>query len=558
MSRKRWFRLPVLLALIAAIPFLLNQAGDAQVHLTVAQNFAQGRPFQYNSGGETVVASTSPFWTALLTAYYALVGDGAPLALTITVLVVWLISAYLLYRAARDLWRMEGVALWAVVLLWLGHTTITANALGGLENVLAAMQVLWLYTALGRLGDKLTPGGSVALGLLVGWTILTRPDGGLFALLALGVYALSTWPVDRRGVRTWLVNFALIGGAAALVLIPWYAYQYQMTGRLVTDSSVARLYNGRQGAVPLLPGRLYFHPKTVLSLAGAFLPLAAGFGVTAIDEAHRFMRAWPAWRSFLRERYAQVTAVVLVVVGVVFYSFIVGGEAFGRYFLPLFPFLFLGGVAGLEQVYRRLRARGRRTAALVFVALAAVFLIAASGLDAYRRLGPGRFALNEPLDVIYGPAHRQYYAVNLPTLLRAPAGRPVATDELLAALGAAGETGVSFAVTEVQLRYYLDERVTILSLDGRASADILPYIDPAGGVPDFERYFLTARPDFVHANQWCAVGGWLAGVIPTQIRDNLVCEWEKRAAEMDIGESFSWQGRDVVLVAPEILRIRWD
>jgi hypothetical protein len=99
--------------------------------------------------------------------------------------------------------------------------------------------------------------------------------------------------------------------------------------------------------------------------------------------------------------------------------------------------------------------------------------------------------------------------------------------------------------------------VDVLSLDGRTSAGILAYTDPLTGVPDFERYFLATQPDFVHANQWCAVGGWLAGYLTLAIEDNLVCTWEKQAAQMSIGDSFEWQGRRIELVAPEILRIAW-
>jgi hypothetical protein len=160
--------------------------------------------------------------------------------------------------------------------------------------------------------------------------------------------------------------------------------------------------------------------------------------------------------------------------------------------------------------------------------------------------------------VIYGPAHRQYYALNLPALIAAPGQRPQQTDSFLDALGLPADDSVSIAVTEVQLRYFLDQRVEVLSLDGRTSADILAYTDPLTGVPDFERYFLAVQPDLVHANQWCAVGGWLAGLFTLAIEDNLVCAWEQRAAQMRVGDSFIWDGRAVTLVAPEILWIDWD
>lgn len=549
-------------ALIVGTPFVLNLAGDAQVHLAIAENFARGRPFQYNPNGEIVVASTSPFWTLLLTSYYLVAGRWTPLLLSLTNLTVWLVSAVLLYRVAKAQWGMRDLWLAAVLLLWLGHTTVVANALGGLENILSAMQLLLLAWLAGRWRDGFKPGRSITLGLLVGWMLLTRPDGGLFGLVALGLYLLGNWPSGKSQWAFFVGHLLLIGAAAAIVLAPWYGYQYSVTGRLVTDSSVARLYNGRQGSLAFIPGILYFHPKALVSLATAFLPLAVGYLLTA---GHLLVDLWRAAGRrtlFLRDRYPQLAAVALVAVGFIFYSFVVGAEAFGRYFLPLYPFLFLAGVDGLKRAYMWMVKDGRRPllarAAVPFIVVIALFMIGTSALDYYRRLVPGRYMVNEVLDVVYGPAHRQYYSPNLPLLIATPEERPRQTDAFLSGLGVTEGGHVSIAVTEVQLRYFLDERVEVLSLDGRTSADILTYTDPLTGVPDFERYFLATRPDFVHANQWCAVGGWLAGVFTLAIENNLVCAWERQAAQMSIGDSFEWQDYQVTLVAPEILEIKWD
>jgi hypothetical protein len=544
-------------ALLVGGPFVFNLAGDAQVHLAIAENFAAGRPFQFNPGGETVVASTSPFWTLLLTAYFLLAGRWTPLLLSLTNLTIWLASAVLLYRVARDLWAMRGVALAPVFLLWLGHTTVVANALGGLENVLSALQLLLFYWLAARWRNGLTPGRSASLGLLIGWMLLTRPDGGLFGLVALGLYLPGNWPANRRRWMGFLSCLVIMSLAALIVLAPWYVYQYSVTGRLITDSSLARLYNGRQGSLTLIPGLLYFHPKALVSLATAFLPLAAGYLVTSGNVLAGLWRARTKRTAFLRDGYPQVAAVALVAAGFLFYSFVVGAEAFGRYFLPLYPFLFLTGVDGLKRTYHWLAPVAGRRPAVAFLVLAALFMAGTSGVDYYRRLVPGRFTIHHVLDVMYGPAHRQYYSANLPALIAAPEARPGQTDLFLHALDAAGEEQVSIAVTEVQLRYFLDGRVEVLSLDGRTSAGILAYTDPLTGVPDFERYFLATRPDFVHASQWCAVGGWLAGFFTLAIEDNLVCAWEKQAAQMRIGDSFEWQGHRVELASPEILRIDW-
>ncbi len=537
-----------LAGLITAGPFLLTLAGDAQVHLAIAERFVDGEPFRYNPGGELVVASTSPFWTLLLVLYYLLVGAGAPLLLKMTGVVVWLATAVLLYRLSRKTWHFSEPISLAVTALWLAHTVVVANALNGLENGLGALQLLWLYRL--TLAGHLTRRRAGAMGLLLGWALLTRPDVGLFALLLVGTFAVRRRQDFVANLPAAATHLLLLAGLAALVLLPWYGYQFSVTGKLVTDSSVARLYTGRQGALPLLGGWLYFHPKALLSLAAAFLPL--GIGIVGL-----LVSWWVGWRKGERALFAQGTAVLLVGFGLLFFSFGVGAEAFGRYFLPLYPFFFLAGVAGLVEVAGWIR-RWRETAVRPFIGLIILFLLATSGYDYYRRLGPGRFVPDRTLDVIYGPANLQYYSANLFDLVNTPAQRKAATDQLLADLQASNLFHATIAVTEVQLRYFVDERVKVLSLDGRTSANILDYFDRESGVPDFAAYFRATRPDFVHVNQWCAVGGWLASLRPATITPNLVCQWQQQTAQMALGEQFDWDGNGVQLVAPEIVRIFWN
>ena len=565
MSRSTWAFLGVALVTLVAAPWLVHLAGDAQVHLAVADNFAAGRPFQYNPTGEMVVASTSPFWTMLLALFYRVAGDSAPLLLSLTVVVFWLADAYVLYVAARRSWGLPGLAVAVVVGLWLLHTTIVANALGGLENILSALQLLLLYVMtsdyLRSPGAALTPKRSALLGVVVGWALLTRPDGGLLALGLLGIFGLALWPPldgERfgRDLGALVGQLAIIGGVALLVLAPWYLYQYTLTGQLVTDSSLARLYNGRLGSLMLIPDTLYLHPKTIVSLASAFAPLAAGLPADGMGGGRRVVAgagraAGPVpggLPACCGRRAGRRRRSLLHLCGRC------GGVR------PLLPASLSvpvsGGRGGLGDG-RRLAASARAaTMAVGLVALAVAFMATTSLYDAYRRLGPGRFISDGVLAVIYGPANRQYFSANLPALLTAPAERATNTAELRADLGASNGP-FSIAVTEVQLRYFVDETVEVLSLDGRTSADILTYVNPTNGVPDFEQYLNDARPDYVHAAQWCEVGGWLADLLPARIDDNLICVWEQQAAGMATGDSFVWEGHPVTLVAPQILRVDW-
>jgi len=565
-----------LLVLLLAAPFMVNLAGDAQVHLAIAEAFADGRPFRFNPGGEIVVASTSPFWTMMLAISFGLLDHYTPALLSAVNVWLWLAAAYVLFRVARDLWQFRGARLWAVMLLWLGHTTIVANALGGLENVAGALQLSALYylVAAARTSDRpLSARRAVAIGAILGWALLTRPDSGAFALFLfiLSLPQLFCRDLSRHGAPSdvagcesnraglWPVAhlLILILLIAAIIPLPWFMYQYSVTGSFLTDSSMARLYNGRMGAMMLIPDLLYLHPKALVSLGSAFLPLTLGFVVTAARLAQDLWQAKVNRLRLYREEFPKIAAVTLVIAGTAFYTFIVGAEAFGRYFLPLFPFFFLAGVAGLATVYRWLATGGHRRLALAVVALAALFLAATSTLDAYRRLVPGRFLPERALDVLYGPAHLHYYSPNVPLLVATPARRSEFTAGFLHDLSLPATARVSIAVTEVQLRYFLDERVTVLSLDGRTSANVLHYVNSTTGVPDFEAYFLAVRPDYVHANQWCAVGGWLATILPSPIEENLVCEWERRSSKMSLGDSFEWPGYVVTLVSPEILHIDW-
>jgi hypothetical protein len=555
-------RVPLFIALVTIIiatPFLFTLAGDAQVHLAIADNFANGYPFQYNPNGEIVVASTSPFWTILLTTLFLFVGSATPLFLKIITTAIWLGTAYLIYRIAKDVWDWSDGWVWCVMGLWLAHATIVANALNGLENVLSAFQLVWLYYLACQWHNYLTTKRAVALGLLLGWMWLTRPDGGLFGLGVVGL--MGVWQVvyglGKRGTADWggwLRRWVLVGICAGIILVPWYVYQGEIAGNFVTDSSIARLYTGRQGAIPLIADQLYFHPKATISLATAFLPLLIGWAIFPVG-------AWVRSEQSVRQTVANlyfptITAWLLVLAGWIFYTFVVGAEAFGRYFLPLYPFLFMTGMVGwwgvIAGIFSYQKPKHRQLALIATLS----FLALTSGLDYVRRVS-NPHATATALDVIYGPAHGQYFAYNLSPLLKAPPNRRTITDEFLQMLGDSHSMPVKIAVTEVQLRYYLDERVEILSLDGRTSADILDYFDETTGVPDFPRYFAKEQPDYVHVNQWCAVGGWLAGLFTSSIEDNLVCAWQKQTENMAIGESFVWEGRSVTLVAPEIVRIDW-
>jgi hypothetical protein len=129
------------------------------------------------------------------------------------------------------------------------------------------------------------------------------------------------------------------------------------------------MYSGRRTSLLVVPNFLFFHPKTVITLVLVFLPLAIGFILTLRDLIKRFFRTPKQFTQLLVENYPVGLAMMIVFAGVFFYSFIVGGEQFGRYFLPIFPFFFLIGLNGWRLFFHNQSNRHnvRNTAIVVFI-----------------------------------------------------------------------------------------------------------------------------------------------------------------------------------------------
>ncbi len=523
------------------LPFFMHVAGDAQIHLVTAERFLEGKPFSFDDQLGTVVATTSPFWTLLLIGLRAGFGAFSPLALKLVALSIHAATAWGLYRLARDHMRMEISVRTALLLAWLTSVPIIANALGGLENILCALQLLLIVLVACRSHSRgWGIGTDVQLGLLLGWSWLTRPDGGALALIAvLGAQASRLAGSRRERLLDVARSIAMNVALALIILAPWYAWQIAETGSLLADSSLSRFYAGRRLSWELIPGWLYLNPIPGLTLLIGFLPLTIGCAVAAWD---RLLQLQPTGHEADDARAdSRLTCIAfsLLVAGTAFYSFVVGGEHFGRYFLPVFPFLFLLGFKGLEIIAGRMRP-GLVSGRLLIVGLALCYLLSVSWADFYRRV-----------------ILKQHFAFNLRETIEAPGRRRHFTDSLLAGLGLGPGDSARLAATEVQIRYFADSRITVLSLDGRTSAAILDHMDPRTGLPDFAGYFEEARPDFVDVGQWRSDGGWGSWLTPRRHHENLVGTWKERIAAMKPGDSFDWKDRKVTYIRDDVVRIDW-
>jgi hypothetical protein len=445
-----------LAAALLPLIYLTAFAGDAQVHLVFAENAARGDFFTFNPG-EPVAGETSPGYMMLGALLYLLLPAAAvPLALKALGIASFYAFVGLVYRVAARGLGHRGWALVAALAVALMPGT-AYNATVGMENGLFAA-VVWLWLELASRWAWLEAddtratheGALAALLVLACWL---RPEGVIVTLAALGT---RLGRARRRGaVRPGL----WAGPALALVLgLGALAFQRAETGTWAATSILSRRLMAAQQA--LGRGPLFIDPGLSLRLL-AYAPLTA---------------LWLWSRPAAPERPA-VERLGLLLFAVFFVLFTVGTGAahLARYTIFLWPAVAIGAARGARRMWAGdagwLRGRGRGVVAAAACALAAVYAIEA---DARWRSYP----------------HNELHEAVV-----APAGRTERTNQLLDQLGRPGAIPVVLAYEEIQIRYELDDRVVIRSLDGRVDPELLACAHRS--VVDQACYLARRHVDFV-------------------------------------------------------------
>ena len=475
---KRWITLLVAVLVSANVAlFLPLWTGDAEITQVYAEHAAAGRWFEFNAG-ERTAGVTSPAWLLLLSMLHRLGGATfAAYGTKVLALSLLVTTALLVVRIGRAIDHPRaGVVAAALFLL---DPTIAAHALTGLEGALAAAVL-----AAGTLNLLAPPNATWrrvgTLAATMALALLTR----LEIALVLAASACVATSIDAPRVRRVDVLFAVV--IAAVISLPWFLFQHRLTGHFLPTSGMSRLWLARRSGWHL--GPLTLHGALLLRLCGTYAPFAVGTAI-AVKSA-----ASGARRAAVLVLATQVALVVVLDVAVI------GGRGYLRYFLPCFPAYFLLGALGLAALDEARARRGGRawsTFALAWMAIAFVtdFTLRARDLGDY-------------------VPHRAHLA--------APTERSGATDALLAHLGAPAAGPVRLAVTEVEMRRALDDRVVVLSLDGRVDPALVQLVDPASGCPDVARYLVLRQADYVHAERAC------------DCPQSVLCALERHAARPDV------------------------
>ena len=192
--------------IIMGSDFLMAWAGDAVIHLRVAELLASGHGFQFNLG-EPVVATTSLLWTFILAGFFSLLSPaGVAHAVKILNVVLWVSTVCVTAIAWAQLSKSRWVG-WASAAVLALNPGVFQNSLNGMEAILLALlQITLFFLVFGQAQptrNKRLP----TMAILATLAALTRPEGILFCLLLAGFLAWQKRSLPAESI-------AILAGAA--------------------------------------------------------------------------------------------------------------------------------------------------------------------------------------------------------------------------------------------------------------------------------------------------------------------------------------------------------
>jgi hypothetical protein len=462
----------ILLAAAHPIVYAGMFAGDAEIHLVFGRSAADGRFFEFNPG-EPVAGETSPgYMLAVAGLFRALPESVVPVAMKFAGILAWYALVALTWLAARSalepLWALVATAALALM------PGAAYNATCGMENCLFAVvtTAFWALALRSRWFEaecRTSVPVHLAAGTLLGVGCWLRPEGLAVATVALG-FSVAL----RRDVRGALVACVPVLLLAAASIACHLAY----TGALLPASGLARIAMSARESIRF--GPVAVSPKFAFRMC-AYVPLTAAFLVGCRRVVSGDVIGHMGALRFGGALFCCFFAL---------YTLAFGSVHLGRYTIFLMPVYVVVAALGARDIARALADRDVRATTRAAIAAACVALLATIyGVELVERARLGSH--DELAWAAAAPSERVRYSDRLYEILGRPPALPI-----------------SIACQEVQVRYWLDDRFVVRSLDGRVDPAMLAFVrdgtfDHVGYLTARHVSFLLGTPNYnTDPNAW--------------------------------------------------------
>lgn len=303
---------------------------DAFISYRYADNLVRGAGLVFNPG-ERVEGYTNFLFTMSIAGGLAIGAEPRALSIGVGILSYFGVAAILALwswrrRTRPTPWIPLGAALWLV------QDDLHTWASGGLETTMFAALALGGFACIATL-EQPARRHLLGAGVLLALAALTRPDGVVFAIVAL---AFVVWR-HRRDALAFAAPLVLIGGAYA-------AWKHAYYGRLLPTTFYAKSAGEGRWEQGLVYIGLYFAKHWSMTLAAVGLPVAL------------FVRRGAAGASgggARRDAWLALAAFGAFALWVARSS---GDYMFARRLVPALPFLFVALDAALDVLVADLRA----------------------------------------------------------------------------------------------------------------------------------------------------------------------------------------------------------
>ena len=212
---------------------------DSFYAFQIARNMAEGDGMTFD--GIHPTTGFQPLYVFLLVPVFMIAGGdpALPIHIALSLLAVFTgITAYLLYRIAR---RYVGfAAALAAAMIWAFSPIVTRQTANGLETAIASFMIsatVLYYLTRVRGEDDPHASRFLALGLLLGLSVVSRIDGTFLALVMTLDYLLV---IRRRGASAGLLaRLALVPAGVLILYGPWLLFNIVESGSIIQDSGRA-------------------------------------------------------------------------------------------------------------------------------------------------------------------------------------------------------------------------------------------------------------------------------------------------------------------------------
>ena len=329
---------------------------DAWIHQVYARNLGTRFEFAFFAG-QPSAGSTSPLWAMLLSIGYVLQMDFRVWTIVLGILFL-AASASVTRRVTRQLTDDARAAKWFAPLFILFEWHMVWAAASGMEIL------LFVFLSLALVESFFARRNAIVSGAIAGLLTLTRPEGIILgALIGIGLLYEKRQTLFARKTIWSLGAYVL---ALTVFLVPYLAFNLHTSGTLLPNTFYAKAAEYAeltQENFLMRWLRMYRQP-----LIGAQVLLVPGllFGLVQLARAQNWTRILPAaWIVLLPLLYAWRLPVEY---------------QFGRYVMPIIPFVIVYGIAGTTKLFEKISSRVIRRAWAITLAvlLGAFYLLGAN------------------------------------------------------------------------------------------------------------------------------------------------------------------------------------